>query len=160
LTPKHAGDPAGAVWETRELMMMAMLHDQDLGSFAGEGNAEVISRLRACRNKLIPWRPDMKFLGYWENGDVVNTGNPKLLASLYTCPRGTLLLFGNVSKDNIEAAVAVDWKKLGIDLKESVLADAEEPRQSLRVSPDGKITLIVPERGLRLISVTPRAAKQ
>ncbi|MCM8768862.1 MAG: DUF6067 family protein [Candidatus Omnitrophica bacterium] len=154
LTPQRGKDSVGFTWETRELMMMAMLHDQDLGSF-GQRDDGVIDKLRACRNKLVPWKPEVKFSGYWENKETISTSAEKLLGSFYTCPRGALLVFGNVSKDNIEATIEVNWRKLGFNFKAIMLTDAENPDNRLVVSPDGKLTLFVPARGLRLISVTP-----
>jgi hypothetical protein len=155
LTPLRGADRVGFAWETRELVMMAMLHDHDLGSWGGRDMAAV-NALRACRNRLLPWQPDVAFTGYWEAGGVVQTGHRQLLASVYTCPRGVLLVFGNVSKENIEATVTIDWQKLGIDRPQALIADAEDAGRRLNLSPEGKLTLFVPTRGLRLVAATPK----
>ena len=57
-------DPKLFAQDTRCMMMLAFLNDQDVGSF-GERDIRTVCRLRHARNIFKPWEKDVQFVGYW-----------------------------------------------------------------------------------------------
>lgn len=100
--------------DTRNMMMLTMLHDQDLGSF-GRRDLRTICRLRAARNIFKPWDEDTEFFGYWENKKFVKTSRQDVLISLYRKNDGVLFILGNTSYNSVNLKVKPDWKSLKLN---------------------------------------------
>ncbi|MDD5707183.1 MAG: DUF6067 family protein, partial [Kiritimatiellae bacterium] len=56
----------------------------------------------------------VRFLGYWENGDRVKTDNPDVLVSLYTRPERAMLFAVNLAKEPRTVRVKLDLPRLGL----------------------------------------------
>jgi len=121
-TPQHRIDLQ--VRDTRCMMMLAMLHDHDVGSF-GQRDRWTVCRLRHARNRFRPWTEDVAFLGYWESGDRVRCDSPDLRVSAYHRPGEAALIVGNVGDGTAKATIEPDWKRFGLDPADVELFDAE-----------------------------------
>jgi hypothetical protein len=106
-------EEAGMDSDTRSMMMLAALHDQDVGGF-GLRNMRTVCRLRAARNIFKQWEDDVKFTGYWENAGVVKANSDDIKISMYSRKGSTLFMIGNIAKTPLDALITPDWKKLGI----------------------------------------------
>ncbi len=104
-SPKgRQGDPEVFAKDTRCMMMLAMLNDQDLGSWnTGARDSKVIGDLRLARNRIKPWEKDVNFIGYWESKDLVKAEPDSVKVSLYQRPDGVLLVVGNVGDQPVTA---------------------------------------------------------
>ena len=102
--------------DTRCMMMLAALHDQDVGSF-GYRNMRTQCRLRAARNVFKQWKDGVTFTGYWESADVVKADSDDIKISLYRRKGSALLMIGNIAKTGLDAVITPDWQKLGISGK-------------------------------------------
>ena len=106
-------EESGAAKDTRSMMMLTALHDQDVGSF-GYRNVRTQCRLRATRNVFKQWEDDVTFTGYWESADIVKADNDDIKISLYGRKGSALFMIGNIAKTPADAVITPDWKKLGI----------------------------------------------
>ncbi len=107
-------EAAAFVRDTRNMMMLAFLNDQDVGSF-GSRDTRTVCRLRAARNIFRPWEKDTTFTGYWEAEKTVKRNNEKVLVSYYRKGNGLLFILGNTSFQEEKVTVEPDWKTLGFN---------------------------------------------
>ena len=141
-------DEAGAVKDTRCMMMVTLLHDHDVGSF-GARNLRTVCKIRHARNVFRQWGRDVKFVGYWENGNVVNAGPDGITVSLYTRPGSALFIIGNIGKQDLDARIQPNWQALGVDATSIAIVNTENMATVRRVG-DG-FHLKVPRHDLRLV---------
>ena len=142
--------------DTRSMMMLALLNDQDLGSF-GTRDLRTVCRLRHARNIFRTWEKDVRFAGYWSTPPWVQCDRAGVLTSLYHRPGGALFLVGNVGEQPAVATIEPDWGRLRLDPGELAAADAEtgEP-VPLRAGAAGRgFQLRVPRHDVRLVIVGP-----
>jgi hypothetical protein len=105
------GTPEMYARDTRCIVMLTYLNDQDVGSF-GERDPRVVCGLRHARNLIRPWEEDVAFKGYWENSDWVRCDSTNVLISLYRRPDGVLFVLGNVGRQPVTATVTPRWSRL------------------------------------------------
>jgi hypothetical protein len=140
--------------DTRCMMMLAVLNDQDLGSWnAGARDSEVIGRLRRARNLFKPWEKDVEFMGYWENAGMVRAAPGTVRVSLYRRPGSVLLVCGNVGDKTVTASVQPEWDKLELESSGNLLAADAETGAPLPA--DGGLKLEIPRHDVRLVLIAP-----
>lgn len=135
--------------DTRNMMMLALLHEQDIGSW-GHRDMRVAAALRHARNKFKPWEKDVVFHGYWKSANLVKTQDKDIVISLYTKNDGTLFIIGNTRHEDVKARIQPDWKKLKIQPEKPVIFNAETGEQ-ISADSSGTFTINVPARDVRLV---------
>jgi hypothetical protein len=142
--------------DTRTMMMLALLHDQDVGSF-GNRDVRIVCRLRHARNLFRPWEQEVGFVGYWANAGWVSCPQPDVRVSLYHRPDAALFVVGNVGGGPVEAALAPVWNRWKTDPGSLTAVDAETgERIAMAAGPAGPtIRLSVPRHDVRLVLVAP-----
>lgn len=145
------------VRDTRCMMMLAMLNDQDVGSF-GTRDSRTVVRLRHARSIFKPWEKEVRFTGYWQSKDFVACDTPGIRISLFRRPSTALFVIGNVGEESVKAVAEPDWKKLAIEHAKVEALNAETGEQlalSAGASRQG-FQIEVPRHDLRLVIVGPR----
>ena len=137
--------------DTRSMMMLALLHDQDVGSF-GRRDLRVVCRLRHARNRIRPWDDDVQFTGYWESKDWVKTDLRAARVSFYSRPDELLLMVGNTAKTVISTTVTPNWRKLSLDPTKLGVFDSETGDPLPLVGGQG-IRLTIPSHEPKLVYV-------
>lgn len=133
--------------DTRVMMMLALLHDQDVGGF-GHRDMPTVYRIREARNVFRPWEKDVSFTGYWEETNPVRAENRDFRVSLYRRPGSALFIIGNTGEEG-SSVIMPDWKALGFNMKTAQLGDPETGEKiPLK---DGSFTVKLPRHGLRLV---------
>ena len=125
-TPQGAFDLQAR--DTRCMMMLVLLHDQDLGSF-GQRELRTMARLREARNVFRQWEEDVTFTGFWEEDLPVQVENGEFRLSLYRRAGSALLIIANVGDKPGRSRILPDWKALGIDAATARLAAPETGRE-------------------------------
>jgi len=133
--------------DTRCMVMMTMLHDQDVGSF-GHRDLRTVARLRRARNVFEPWKDDVTFTGFWNVEDVVQCTPETVRVSVYRRPGSVLFVLGNIGDNAAVAHVVPDWAKLGV--RRPAEAIDPETHQSVAVSEDA-FQIDVPRHDIRLV---------
>jgi len=136
------------VRDTRCMMMLTMLHDQDVGSF-GHREERTIARLRAARNVFRQWEDDVSFTGFWADDLPVRAENSDFRVSLYRRPGSVLLIIANAGDGAGRSRIVPNWGALGIDSKTACLADPETGEE-IRPKGDG-FTVALARHDLRLV---------
>jgi hypothetical protein len=148
-------DPALKARDTRCMMMLAMLNDQDLGSWnAGGRDSAVIGKLRGARNRFRHWEKDVEFVGYWENAEWVKSDSPSVPVSLYRRPGSLLLVVGNVGEEPATATIQLQWAKTGLKPAEVQAVDAETGDA---IPVHGGLKLQVARHDVRVVLIAPAA---
>ena len=142
--------------DTRTIMMLALLHDQDVGSF-GNRDLRVVCRLRHARNLFRPWENDVGFAGYWANAGWIGCPQPEVRVSLYHRPDAAIFVVGNVGDKPVEAVLTPAWNRWKTDAGSMTAVDAETgQRIAMAAGPAGPtISLSVPRHDVRLVLVAP-----
>jgi hypothetical protein len=142
--------------DTRCMMMLALLNDQDLGSF-GTRDLRTVCRLRHARNVFRTWERDVQFAGYWSTPPWVQCDRAGVLTSLYRRPDGALFLVGNVGEKAAVATIEPDWGRLRLDSSALTAVDAESGELlPLRAGTSGRgFQIRVPRHDVRLVVVGP-----
>ena len=135
--------------DTRSMMMLALLNDQDVGSF-GHRDMRTTVQVRHARNLFRPWEKDVEFTGYWESAEFLKCDTPGVLVSLYRSPRGVLFMLGNVGETETEAQVQPQWKKLGLVPSSVKICDAETGGEPGLLEEKG-FAVLVPPHDLRIV---------
>ena len=139
--------------DTRCMMMLALLNDQDVGSF-GSRDLRTVSRLRHARNVFRPWEKDVQFIGYWSTPAVANCAPADVRASCCHRSDGALWVVGNVGEEPVRASIAPDWNRLGLDPARLTAVDAESGT-AVPLGTGGRFSLAVPRHDVRLVVVGP-----
>ena len=142
---KHLGP---MVRDTRVMMMLALLHDQDVGTF-GHRDMRTVARLRAARNLFRQWADDVSFTGYWEPDLPVRVENEDFRVSLYRRPGSALLIVANVGDTDGSSRITLDWKALGVNPETARLADPETGRDIRRQ--DAGFAVELPRHDVQLV---------
>ncbi|HOJ40825.1 MAG TPA: DUF6067 family protein, partial [bacterium] len=100
--------------DTRNMMMLVFLNDQDVGSF-GHRDSRIVCRLRGARNIFRPWEKETTFTGYWESGKTLKGNPPEVLVSYYRKPDGVLFVLGNTEHNARTVTLEPDWKAMGLN---------------------------------------------
>lgn len=147
------------VRDTRNMMMLALLNDQDVGSF-GTRDLRTVCRLRHARNVFRPWENDVQFVGYWASAPWLKCSAAGILTSLYYRPAGALFVVGNVGDQLAEATIEPDWDRLKLNPATLAAVDAEsgEPMALEAGASRRGFQLTVPAHDLRLVVVGPTGA--
>jgi len=154
MSSPHWQAPAFAA-DTRCMMMLTMLNDQDVGSF-GARDPRMVCQLRHARNLFRPWEKDVRFVGYWESGRLLKASPAAIKASLFQRPGAALLVLGNVGEEGTQAGVEPDWKALGLDPAKTEAANTETGE---RLALDaGRFAVRVPRHDLRLVLLSAPGA--
>jgi len=142
------------VRDTRCMMMLALLNDQDVGSF-GRRDGRTVCRIRHARNLFKPWEKDISFTGYWESREFVACGSSDLRVSLFRRPSAALFVVGNVGEGPVKAAIEPAWKRLGLDPGNVEALNAEDgTKLALDAGKSGRgFQIEVPRHDLRLVIV-------
>ncbi len=146
-TPQTA--PEMIARDTRCMMMLTMLHDQDLNCFSN-GDAGIVERLRRARNRFRPWERDVSFHGYWESDRLVKTDARNVPISLYRRPGAALLVLGNTGETDANVTVTPAWRELGLIPAAVRAADAENDEA---IALNGSFTVQVKRHDLRVILI-------
>jgi hypothetical protein len=156
MSSPQGADAALFARDTRCMMMLALLNDQDVGSF-GARDPRVVARLRRARNRFKTWEPEVVFVGYWQSGGWVTADPPDVKVSLYRRPDSVLLVLGNVGDVAAEAVVEPDWAKLKVDPAGLAAVDAETNRRlELNAGASGKgLKVEVARHDVRLVVLGP-----
>ena len=133
--------------DTRVMMMMALLHDQDVGTF-GHRDPRTVYRLREVRNVFRQWEDDVSFTGFWAEPCPARAENPAFRVSLYRRPNSTLLIVGNTGEAG-SSRIVPGWKALGLDVRTAQLG-APETGETIALK-DGGFTVDLPRHGVRLV---------
>lgn len=95
-----------------------------------------------------------EFHPYYLEEGLANTGNPKVLATMYLYPgEKALVAVGNVSGASVNAAVSFDWNKLGIPADQAEVRDGLLPATVFDKSGDQYIIPIQSQR-YRILVIT------
>jgi hypothetical protein len=151
MSSRQSAAPAFAA-DSRCIMMLAMLHDHDVGSF-GHRDARTVAKLRHARNLFRTWEPDVRFTGYWRSASLVQCNTPGVRVSLFHRPGAALLVVGNVGDKPAQATLRPQWKALELDPKQLEASNAETGER-LAVTAGG-LTVSVPRHDLRLVLLGP-----
>ncbi len=154
----HGEDAVKFARDTRCMMMLTFLNDQDVGCF-GARDPRIVNALRHARSGFKTWEKDVAFVGYWQNEEWVKTDKPEVKTSLYHRPDGVLFVLGNVGSNDTDVVVAPDWKKLKLDPARLVAVDAESGKPltlegSWWLSPK-QFKIKIPRHDVRLVVVGP-----
>ena len=142
--------------DTRCMMMLALLNDQDVGSF-GARDLRTVCKLRHARNLFRPWEKDVRFVGYWESDRLVRVSPADVKASLFQRPGAALLVLGNVGEQGAQAAIGPDWKALGLDPSKAEAANTETGERAEDLDA-GRFRIEVPRHDVRLVLLSPPGA--
>lgn len=110
--------------DTRCMMMMALLNDQDVGSF-GRRNGRTVCRMRRARNVFRQWEEGVTFHGYWGNKNSIKVDNKDFLVSYYQRAGSVLFVIGNIGDKDSSAMIKPNWKILKIDPAKIELVNPE-----------------------------------
>jgi hypothetical protein len=133
--------------DTRVMMMLALLHDQDVGTF-GHRDMPTVYRIREARNVFRQWEKDVSFTGHWEEDNPVRAGNKNFKISLYRRKGSALFIIGNTGEED-SSVIIPDWKTLNINLKTAQLGDTETGEKiPLK---DTSFTVKLPRHGLQIV---------
>jgi len=135
--------------DTRNMMMLALLHEQDIGSW-GHRDMRVVAALRHARNRFRTWEKGTEFYGYWKSGEMVKTPDKDIAVSLYTKNDGVLFIIGNTRLEDVSVRIQPEWKKLKIQPDRSVIFNAESG-EKLKVDSKGTFIINVPARDVRIV---------
>ena len=95
------------------------------------------------------WRDDVRFLPYWKTGLGVESKTPGIIVSAHARPGHALLWIVNTSHEDKQAAVQLDWQKLGLKADKTIVFDAETGERI--TVPGGRLTVSVPKRLWRAV---------
>ena len=95
------------------------------------------------------WRDDTRFLPYWKTGLGVESQTPDVAASAHVWPGHAVLWIFNTAREDRQATLKLDLRKLGLDAAKTVAFDAEtgEPCDLK----GGKLSVAVPKRLWRAV---------
>lgn len=142
--------------DTRNMMMLALLHDQDVGSY-GSRCDWTVKRIRAARNILRPWEKDVQFTGYWKSGELVRKDREEILLSFYRKNDGLLFILGNTGFEDQKVTLIPEWQKLGIGYHTADVFDPETG-DSVEIDKNGRLEVSVKARDLRLVLACRKGA--
>lgn len=149
LTTSETKDKENFRRETRCMLMLTLLNDQDIGGWKVRNrDGEEIDRARKARNTFEPWSDDVRYLGYWQNP--VESSVPEFLTSVYYAPRGALLIIGNIDKKDANGILKPDWKRLGLSGKRLILRDAETG-EAIPVKQNGEFSIGITGHDFRMV---------
>lgn len=140
--------------DTRCMMMLALLHDQDVGCF-GKRDARVVIGVRHARNLIKPWEKEVTFHGYWENAVFVKSSTPEVKVSLYQRPDSLLVVAGNVDKSTSTVVIEPAWRALQLSPEKLRAVNAETGELIPRTAGNNGFQLTIPAHDLRLILLEP-----
>jgi len=142
--------------DTRSMMMLALLNDQDLGSF-GTRDLRTVCRLRHARNVFRTWEKDVRFAGYWSTPPWVKCDQSGILTSCCHRPDGALFVVGNVGEEAVLATIEPDWARLKLDPVKLAAVDAESAEPlPLQAGALGRgFRVRVPRHDVRLVVAGP-----
>lgn len=154
LSSPHTG--AELARDTRGMVMLTFLHDQDLGCFNHTSrDNKVIGDLRHAKNLFRPWEEEVGFLGYWEVPSRFASTVPAVRVSAFTRPDSVLLVVGNTG-DAVKATITLAWDALKLDSAQVMVFDAETGAPvAVGTGPVKSFDLAVERHDLRLILVAP-----
>jgi hypothetical protein len=66
-----------------------------------------------------------KMIGYWSENCPVKTDNEKVLATVYQKKGKSLISIASWADENVDVALKIDWKKLGIDPSKATITAPE-----------------------------------
>jgi hypothetical protein len=96
--------------------------------------------------------PDTEMIGYWVPNAPVKTDRGDVLATTYTRRGATIVSIASWAKDPVQVALAVDWKRLGLDpAAVTITAPAIEKFQDARSFKVGEPIPVEPGRGWLLV---------
>jgi hypothetical protein len=95
---------------------------------------------------------DSRMIGWWVPECPVKTGNPDVLATVYTRPGRTMVALASWAKEPVKIRLAIDWAALGIDpaVATIVAPTIQDFQPALTLRPDGEIP-VEPGRGWLLV---------
>ena len=142
--------------DTRCMMMLAMLNDQDVGSF-GKRDGRTVCRLRHARSRFKPWEKDVDFTGYWESAELLTCSSPDVRLSVYRRPGAALFVAGNVGEELAAATIEPAWAKLELAPRKLELLNAETGEKlALNAGSSAKgFSIEVPRHDVRLFTAGP-----
>ncbi|MCM8770162.1 MAG: DUF6067 family protein, partial [Candidatus Omnitrophica bacterium] len=142
--------------DTRSMMMLAFLHDQDVGSF-GFRDTRIVARLRHARNSFKVWEKEVEFIGYWQSADWVKLDQPEVKVSLYRRPEAILFILANTGEKQTGVSVSPAWRKLRLSPGNLVATNAETAERLPLVKKAGgeSFSIEIPRHDLRLVVVGP-----
>ncbi len=147
-------DAALFAGDTRGIMMLALLNDQDVGSF-GERDPRIVNALRHARNGFKPWEDGVEFVGHWQSAAWARVDGPGMKTSLYHRPDGVLWVLGNTGDADAEARVQPDWARLKLDPAGLTAVNAETGGNLGLDAPGTGFTVAVPRHDVRLVVTAP-----
>ena len=91
-------------------------------------------------------------IGYWSENCPVKTDNEKVLATVYKKKGSALISIASWADDDVEIALNIDWKKLGIDpAKATITAPEVKNFQPAKVFKSNEKIHVQKGKGLILI---------
>lgn len=142
-------DPKELKQVTRGMLGLLMLHDILCDN--GHADSSEIQHAEQARMRFGMQAPETRFYGYWSNAEVVQTGSPRILASLWTRPGESLVVLVNLEKRDAPANVTIQGSKLKQAFTQCL--DAEDGK-AIPFQADGgavKVNLTVPSHDYRLL---------
>ncbi len=140
--------------DTRNMMMLALLNDQDVGTF-GRRDLLTVSRLRRARNHMRQWKEEVRFIGYWESSQLVKASSKDVLISIWSAKGRALFAAGNTGEGNVKATISVDWEKLNLNHRQFDLVNTETGR-IISISGNGEFSAFIPRHDVRLLLAAPK----
>ncbi len=142
--------------DTRSIMMLAFLHDHDVGSF-GSRDTRVVARLRHARNSFRVWEKEVEFVGYWKSADWVKVEPSEVKVSFYRRPEALLLVLGNTGEKQAPVRAVPNWKKLRLDPRKLSVTNAETGEKLTLEKKAGTETIVLnlDRHDLKLIVLAP-----
>ena len=110
--------------------------------------------------KAFGWDKDTKFIGYWENGNLVQVSSDKqpVVVSVYKRPDKVLFVIMNNSDSDAAVTLKPDWSKLGIAVPANMVdgyreqaIPSPEPSSVLLPVTNGTVTFTVKARNFKAL---------
>lgn len=129
--------------------MMALLMLHDVLTYPAFHNGTARMKYDKAWEDFGAAEPDVEFLPYWSNADVVTSAPEGVEVSIWRRPQAALLAIANLSGDDVIASLEVDWQALGLPPGEMSLTDGISEEA---VSLDGdRINLPVLAKRMRML---------
>lgn len=93
-----------------------------------------------------------EMIGYWSSNCPVNTGNDKVLATVYKKQKTALVSIASWAEEDLQVGLQVDWKKLGINPSKAVIiAPGIKGMQQQQAFQPGAMIPVAKHKGCLLI---------
>ncbi len=133
--------------------MMALLMVHDTLTYPAFHNGTARMKYDKVWEDLRAAEPDVEFLPYWNNANVVTASPESVKVSIWRRPQAALLAIANLSGDDLTASLQVDWRALGLPTGALSITDGITGEV---ISADGiSSNVSIPAKRVRMLIATP-----